>query len=494
MAKGSSVIAGSRSSKGDTAVNAGVPWPADTTEAWARVLMMQTKLHQWATTDPGRRFDDVFNLVYDPGFLVAAWNRVQGNKGGRTAGVDGIAPRSVSPEKVQGMLAELRESVKGGGFVPEPVRQKSIPKANGKVRKLGIPTMTDRIVQASLKLVLEPIFEADFVPSSYGFRPRRRAQDAIAEIHYYASRGYVQVFEADITACFDEIDHDALMQRVRGRIVDKRVLRLIRGFLNAGVLSEDGVNRDTFTGTPQGGILSPLLANIALSVVDEHFQRKWDALGPQWSRTKHQRAGGATMKLVRYADDFVVLVRGTREDADALWDEVAAVLEPMGLHLSVEKTMVTQIDTGFDFLGWHIQRRRIRGHGGKTAIYTYPSRKSLASIRDKVRTLTRRASHRTLADLLRRLNPALRGWCAYFQHGVVKHVFSYIDHYAFWRIVGWLKKRHPKLNMRTLVRRHLPRWQIRAEGIEFFRAWQVPVTRYRYRGTRIPTPWASVTA
>lgn len=317
-------------------MNTGVPWPADTSEAWARVLTMQAKLHRWATGDPLRRFDDVFNLVYDPAFLVAAWNRVQGNKGGRTAGVDGIVPRSVTPERVSGMLADLRESVRTGGFVPERVRQKSIPKANGKVRSLGIPTMTDRIVQASLKLVLEPIFEADFVPSSYGFRPRRRAQDAIAEIHFYASRGYVQVFEADITACFDEIDHAALMQRVRARIIDKRVLRLIRGFLKAGVVSEDGVNRDTFTGTPQGGILSPLLANIALSVVDEHFQRKWDALGPQWSRTKHQRAGGATMKMVRYADDFVVLVRGTREDADALWDEVAAVLAPMGLRLSVE--------------------------------------------------------------------------------------------------------------------------------------------------------------
>ncbi len=163
----------------------------------------------------------------------------------------------------------------------------------------------------------------------------------------------------------------------------------------------------------------------------------------------------------------------------------------MGLRLSVEKTMVTHIDTGFDFLGWRIQRRRIRGHGGKTAIYTYPSRKSLASVKDKVRLLTRRASHRTLADLLRRLNPALRGWCTYFQHGVVKHLFSYIDHFAFWRIVGWLKKRHPKLNMRTLVRRHLPGWQIRDQGVEFFRCQQVTVARYRYRGTRIPTPWTS---
>ncbi len=474
-------------------MNTGVSWP-DVTEAWARVLAMQTKLHHWATGDSGRRFDDLFNLVYDPGFLVAAWNRVQGNKGGRTAGVDGIVPRSIAPENVQGMLADLRESVKSGEFVPERVKQKSIPKANGKVRTLGIPTMTDRIVQASLKLVLEPIFEADFVPSSYGFRPRRRAQDAIAEIHFYASRGYVQVFEADITACFDEIDHTALMERVRSRIADRRVLRLVRGFLKAGVLSEDGVNRDTFTGTPQGGILSPLLANIALSVVDEHFQLKWESLGPQWSRTKHQRAGGATMKLIRYADDFVVLVRGTRADTEALWDEVAAVLQPVGLRLSVEKTRVTHIDEGFDFLGWHIQRRRIKGHAGKTAIYTYPSKKSLASITAKVRTLTRRASHRTLADLLRRLNPVLRGWCNYFQHGVVKRVFSYLDHFAFWRIVGWLRKRHPKLNKRTLVRRFLPGWEIRAEGIEFFRAWQVPVTRYRYRGNRIPTPWTIATA
>ncbi len=477
-------------------MNAGVPWPADVTEAWHRVLGMQTKLHRWATTDPGRRFDDVFNLVHDPAFLMAAWDRVRGNKGGRTAGVDGIAPRSVAPEQVLGMLTELRESVKGGEFTPERVRQKSIPKANGKVRKLGIPTMTDRIVQAALKLVLEPVFEADFHPSSYGFRPRRRAQDAIAEIHKLTSKpaNYEWVFEADITACFDEIDHGALMQRVRDRIDDKRVLRLIRSFLKAGVLSEDGVHRDTFTGTPQGGILSPLLANIALSGLDEHFQRKWDALGPEWTRAKYRRTGGTTMKMVRYADDFVVLVHGSRKDAEALWGEVSEVLAPMGLRLSVEKTRLTHIDEGFDFLGWRIQRRKKKGTGGKSQVYTYPSKKSLASIKDKIKVLTRRAAHRTLADLLRRINPVIRGWCAYFQHGVSKRTFSYVDHFAFWRIVGWLNKRHPKLNKHTVVRRFLPGWEIRADGIEFFRAWQVPVTRYRYRGTRIPTPWTSATA
>ena len=150
------------------------------------------------------------------------------------------------------------------------------------------------------------------------------------------------------------------------------------------------------------------------------------------------------MKLIRYADDFVVLVHGDRADAETLWAETAAVLETMGLRLSVENTRLTNIDEGFDFLGWHIQRRQIRGRrAGTTAIYTYPSKKSLASIMDKVRTLTRRASHRTLADLLRRLNPVLRVWCTYFQHGVSKRLFSYFDHFAFWRIVGRLKKRHP---------------------------------------------------
>ena len=257
-------------------MNTGVAWPIDSTEAWARVLRMQAKLHRWAAADPGRRFDDVFNLVYDPAFLAAAWDRVRTNKGARTAGVDQIAPRSITSARAGSMLADLRDQVKIGRFVPDRVRQKSIPKANGKVRWLGIPTMADRVVQASLKLVLEPIFEADFQPSSYGFRPRRRAQDAIAEIHYLgsATRDYGWVFEADITACFDEINHPALMGRVRARISDKQVLGLVKAFLKAGVLTEDGLNRDNRTDTPQGGILSPLLANIALSVLDEHFARQ----------------------------------------------------------------------------------------------------------------------------------------------------------------------------------------------------------------------------
>jgi RNA-directed DNA polymerase len=471
-------------------VNTGASWP-DLDQAWLRVRQMQRKLHQWAIEDSGRRFDDVFNLVYDPSFLVVAWDRVRSNRGSRSAGIDGVAPRQVGARSTR-MLAELREELKARQFIPVAVRETMIPKANGKTRRLGIPTATDRVVQAALKLVLEPIFEADFQPSSYGFRPRRRAQDAIAEIHYLASptRSYEWVFEADIAACFDEIDHTALMGRVRRRVSDKRVLGLVKAFLAAGVLGEDAVRRDTITGTPQGGILSPLLANIALSALDEYFTRKWEALGPEWTRAKARRAGRPVMKLIRYADDFVIMVGGRREHAEVLWDEVAAVLAPMGLRLSVEKTRVCHIDEGFEFLGWRIQRQ-IKPGTTKRYVYTWPSKKSLTSITAKVRTLTRRNRHRTLADLLRQVNPVLRGWCNYFKHGVSKRTFNYVEHFTWWRIVGWLRKRHLKLNWGTLIRRFFPGWKIRQGPIEMFRPTTVVVTRYRYRGTRIPTPWTS---
>jgi RNA-directed DNA polymerase len=234
-------------------VNTGAPWP-DLDEAEQRVRVMQTKLHQWATADPGRRFDDLANLVYDPAFLAVAWSRVKGNRGARTAGVDGVAPRSIV-FGAAAMLERLRGDLKAGRFTPQRVREKSIPKASGKVRRLEIPTAADRVVQASLKLVLEPIFEADFQPCSYGFRPKRRAQDAIAEIHFLGSpsRNYEWVFEADIKACFDEIDHTALMDRVRHRIGGKRVLGWVKAFLRAGILSEEGFPERRSPAHPRAG-------------------------------------------------------------------------------------------------------------------------------------------------------------------------------------------------------------------------------------------------
>lgn len=471
-------------------MNTCAPRP-DRETAGARVLAMQMKLHRWATADPGRCFDDLFNLVYDPAFLVTAWHRVRGNKGGRAAGIDGIAPSSIgSPEA---FLAELRAALKARRYRPARVREKSIPKAGGKVRHLGIPTIADRVVQASLALVLEPIFEADFLPCSYGFRPNRRAQDAISEIRFFAAptRNYQWVFEADIKACFDHIEHAALMRRIAQRIGDKRILALVRAFLKAGVLAENGNARETITGTPQGGILSPLLANIALSVLDEHFARKWEALGPTWRRAKLRRSGVPAMKLVRYADDFVVMVHGKRADAEALWYEVKELLAPIGLSLSVEKTRVCHIDEGFDFLGWRIQRRRWRGRGGKQAVYTYPSKKALASVMAKVRSLTRRNKHRTLGELLHAVNRVLRGWCEYFRYGVSARTFGYLDYFTWHRVFQWLRKRHPGLGKKKLVRRLLPNWQITDARISLFKPQSVSIIRYRYRGAQIPTPWAA---
>ena len=340
-----------------------------------RVLGIQTKLHSWAAADPGRCFDDLFNLVVDPGFLVMAWTRVRENKGAKTAGIDGATAWSVenSERGVAGFLTELRTSLKDRSFRPVPVRTVSIPKANGKRRRLGIPTLRDRVVQASLKLVLEPILEADFDPSSYGFRPERRCQDAIEEIRFYAARGYEQVFEGDIAACFDEISHPALMDRLRLRVTDRRILLLVKAFLKAGLLDELNEVRDTTTGTPQGGILSPLLANLALSVLDEHFRERWRAMGNQTQRWRATRRGAATYRTVRYADDFVVMVFGTRQQAEDLYGEIETVLATVGLRLAPEKTQVVGIDEGFDFLGFRIQRHRQKGSDRKL-IYT-PTRR-----------------------------------------------------------------------------------------------------------------------
>ncbi|MET8331807.1 reverse transcriptase domain-containing protein, partial [Streptomyces sp. NPDC005181] len=327
-----------------------------TYEAERRVLEIQAKLHRWARDDPHRRFDDLFNLCADPAFLLVAWDRVRGNKGAKTAGVDGRTAASIAEGTgVEEFLDALRGSIKDRSFRPLPVRERMIPKTGGKLRRLGIATITDRVVQASLKLVLEPIFEAGFLPCSYGFRPNRRAHDAVAEVRHFTSHGYEWIVEGDIKACFDEISHPALLDRVRLRIGDKRVLDLVKAFLKAGILGEDRVLRETSAGTPQGSILSPLLSNVALSVLDEYVAQGPGGPGSsKLGREQRRRQGLPNYRLSRYADDWCLMVHGTEGDAEALRDEIAGVLSTMGLRLSPEKTLITRIDEGLDFLGWHI--------------------------------------------------------------------------------------------------------------------------------------------
>jgi len=393
---------------------------------------------------------------------------------------------------VKAFLRDVRDQLRSRTFQPVPVRQVMIPKASGRLRKLGIPTVADRVVQAALKLMLEPIFEADFQSCSYGFRPNRRAHDAIAEIHHFTSKRYEWVLEADIEACFDMIDHTALMDRLRCRIGDKRVLALVKAFLKAGVLTTVGTTDGTITGTPQGGILSPLLANIALSVLDDEFTRRWDhEMGTAGKRAWRRDHGKASYRLIRYADDFVIVVKGSQEHAEQLRHEVAEVLAPMGLRLSPEKTRVVHIDHGFDFLGFHIRRMRKRG-SNKWYVYTLPAKKAIASIRQRVKTMTyRNTLHQDPGYLMDYLGRVLRGWANYFRHAVAKATFAAIDSYTWERITAWLRKKHRRLGWPELRRRYcLPgTWRLAHNGKRFTGAASVPVTRYRYRGYHIPTPW-----
>jgi len=459
-------------------------------KAERRVLEIQTKLHRWASDDPHRRFDDLYNLVCDPAFLLVAWDRVRGNKGARTAGVDGQTAYYIQAVRgLEGFLTQLRDDLKARCFQPLPARRRAIPKAGGKVRYLGIATIRDRVAQASLKLVLEPIFEADFLPCSYGFRSNRRAQDAVAEVHHFASRSYEWIVEGDIKACFDEISHPALVERVRQRVGDKRVLALVKAFLKAGILTEDGTLAETDAGTPQGSILSPLLSNVALSVLDDHIaQAPGGPAASPYQRAKRRRQGLPNYRLCRYADDWCLAVSGTRQHAEALREEIAGVLSTMGLRLSPEKTLITHIDEGLDFLGWHIQRHRKRGTG-KHYVYVYPAKKALVAVMAKVKTICRQTTNLPLEDLLHQLNRMLRGWTTYFKYGCSNATFSYLRSYLWKQVVRWQERKHRRTPWKELRRRY-GSWPADGE-VELFDPARVRAKRYYYRGTHIQAPWPS---
>lgn len=472
--------------------NGDTSWPS-LTGAQSRVLSIQRKLHRWAKADCERKFDDLFNLVCDRATLVVAWNRVKSNRGSRTAGVDGWTRWHIEHRVgVLRFLEELRSEMKARTYRPTPVREHAIPKRGGKVRYLGIPTIRDRVAQMALKLVLEPIFETDFYPASYGYRPARRAQDAIAEIVHYVNppSSYEYVVEGDIKACFDNVHHGVLMTLLRQRIADRKVLSLLKAFLGAGVMKQTGRLAATLTGTPQGGIASPLLANIYLSALDRHFERAWKHQTRYIGcPTYYRRRGFPTYRLVRYADDFVILLRGTREQAEAVRDEAARILrDELKMELSAEKTLVTHVDEGFDFLGHRLRRVPWR----KTKVcFTYPSNKSLEAIKHKIREFTTRSTlNHSLKTLLSRLNPVLRGWATYFRYDASKRTLAYVDYLAWWRVFRWLRRKHPKRTTQYLRVRYCGgRWSIAEGGTELFRPSKVKVERYRFRGARILLPW-----
>jgi len=284
------------------------------------------------------------------------------------------------------------------------------------------------------------------------------------------------------------------MAEVELRIGDRRILALVRAFLRAGVMTGAGNFERRLTGTPQGGIVSPLLANIALSALDREFEQRWDDMSRYTGRRQYLRSKGLpTYRLIRFADDFVVLVKGTKAHAEAITAELPTILKPMGLTLSATKTLLTHIDEGFNFLGFRIQRRVRRD--GRPCIYTFVSDEALASVKRKVKALTKaRTRNLALHQLLRSLNPVLRGWTAYFRFAAAKRTLSYLGHFAWWRVVRWLRKKHPKSTWKWIWRRYGLAGRPQEAGLSLYDPAKVAIIRYRFRGNKVATPWNDVDA
>jgi group II intron reverse transcriptase/maturase len=474
------------------------------------ILDMQRKLYGWSRDNPERVFSDLFNLVCDRRNLLQAWQQLSRNQGSRTPGIDGVSRRKIEerPGGVLEFLAEIRQALRDGTYQPQPVRQRLIPKPGkpGKFRPLGIPTLTDRLVQMALKNVLEPIFEADFYPTSYGFRRGRSTLDALAMMQRHldptkAGPSKVQyIIEGDIKGCFDNIDHHLLMQRVRRRVEDKKVLRLILAFLKAGILAEGNI-RHPVAGTPQGGIISPLLANIHLAALDERY-RRWIP-GPQERSALAQRRrrwdwqnGHPTFFLIRYADDFVILVAGNQEEAD---NEKAALAEflrqQLHLELSPEKTLVTRAEEGFDFLGYRVVKEAAQGSGRLVGKLRIPKGK-LQLLRHRIKRMTDRSTTgQSLEALLKTLNPLIVGWRNYYRYatGAWKD-FMRLDRWLWQRIRLWLKKKHRGITdweiRQRFARRETATRGTWGENQTLLRRFgQGGTARYRCRGTQISNGW-----
>jgi group II intron reverse transcriptase/maturase len=405
--------------------NPGRPRPRD------KVRELQRRLWAAAKRQPGRRFHALYDRIFRGDVLKEAWKRVRKNRG--SAGVDRQTLTEVEEYGTERFLEELAAELEAGAYRPKAVLRRYIPKADGKKRPLGIPAVRDRVVQMAAKLVLEPIFEADFRPCSYGFRPRRSATQALERLRKLGAQGVNHVLDADIRDYFGSIDHERLMKLVEMRISDRRVLGLVRLWLEAGVM-EDGAVTTLLSGTPQGGVISPLLSNIYLGVLD----KLWE-----W---RHAHLG----ELVRYADDFVILCR-TAKTCEEAEGRVREILRRLKLELHPEKTRRVDLSRGrqgFDFLGCHLHKRMSGPIWEKERRRVYflqrwPSQRSMKRVRQRVKEMTGRNRNgvKDVQVLIRDINPVLRGWGNYFRTGNAAVKFGQVDDYVQQRLRGFMVKR-----------------------------------------------------
>lgn len=392
-----------------------------------KVQQLQRTLYRAAKADPGRRFHALFDKVHRKDVLGRAWEQVRRNRG--AAGIDRITLADVERYGVSRLLDELASDLKEGTYRPLPARRVWIPKpGESDKRPLSIPAIRDRITQAALKTVIEPVFEADFRPASFGFRPKKAVHDALQVLLDESFRGQRWVVETDIANCFGAIPHDRLMSAVEARICDRKVLKLLRAMLRSGVM-EDGAIRHAVTGTPQGGVVSPLLCNVYLNRLD----RSWET---------------ETGVLVRYADDLVVMCR-TRLEAERALSRLTVLLAGLGLEPKLAKTRIVHLvegGEGFDFLGFHHRLVRARGRTGARRfvfLARWPSRRALQHARDRLRELTARSRLLVhVEEVVGSLNRFLRGWAGFFRIGNSARAFDKIRHHAFERLAIFVANLH----------------------------------------------------